>query len=67
MEGAVYQQYYKAVGFDKSGVKRVFATGGHEKTAVFNCWKEVGKYLQHRPDCGPKSNWTVKVEFVNDK
>ena len=53
---------YQYVGSDKMGVPRVYGHGMNPDVAESECVQMVREYVQHRPDTGPVSAWTVKLQ-----
>ncbi len=48
---------YKLVGFDKDGVRRVWACDYDPGTAAQKCQDEAREYIKTRPDTGPYTAW----------
>lgn len=51
---------YKLVGFDPSGVRRVWACDYTESGAREQCEQDVVEYIRGRPDTGPLNKWTFQ-------
>ena len=48
---------YKLVGYDKNGVRRVWAADYDQAMAAAKCQDEVRDYIKRRPDTGPYTAW----------
>lgn len=50
-------EVFKLVGFDASGVRRVWAADYTKEDAELACRAEAADYIQRRPDTGPIDGW----------
>jgi hypothetical protein len=54
----------RVVGYDRSGIVRVWADALDEHEAFSMCRAEIRHYVRHRPDAGPVSDWGVERHDV---
>jgi hypothetical protein len=50
------------LGFDSSGIARVYGDGATADIAETRCRQTALEYVQGRPDCRPLSAWRFELE-----
>jgi hypothetical protein len=48
---------FRFIGYDKSGIKRVWGEAESEEDAIDQCQRAIAEYAQRRPDCLPMCMW----------
>jgi hypothetical protein len=48
------------IGYDSSGIARVYGTHDNADLAESMCKDEAMEYIKHRPDTGPLDKWSFK-------
>jgi hypothetical protein len=54
------RQMARYIGYDKSGIPRVYGEAKQPDVAYTECTRAVQEYVRRRPDTAPVSSWLIE-------